>query len=121
MRTRAAAYEHSARWFRALAGQVIDSAGRVGRSLPNGVLAGGAVRDVLDDALGATIRHSLRIAGELEQLAGESQRRAEVCRRYEHAFASYVAAREAWLAMPVDARPWRAPAMPTPPAPWVPA
>ena len=83
MRTRAAAYEQSARWFRALADQVTETAGRIGRSLPNGVLAGGAVREVLDEALGTTIQHCLRIADGLEQLAVESLRRADVCRRYE--------------------------------------
>jgi hypothetical protein len=114
MRTRAAAYEQSA-----LADQVTDTAGRIGRTLPNGVLAGGAVREVLDDALGTTIQHCLRIADGLEQLAIESLRRADVCRRYERVYAAYEASRDAWLATPVEARPWRAPVMPSPPARWV--
>lgn len=121
MRTRAAAYEQSARWFRALAEQVVDTAGVIGRSLPHGVLDGGAVRDVLDDALGTTIRQSLRIAADLDRLAEESSRRAAVCHRYERALASYEADRDAWLATPVVARSWRGPVMPAPPAPWVPA
>ena len=121
MRTRAAAYEQSARWFRALAEQVIDTAGGIGRSLPHGVLGGGAVRDVLDDVLGTTIQHSLRIAADLDRLAEESTRRAEVCRRYERAVASYEAERDAWLGTPVMVRSWRGPVMPAPPAPWVPA
>jgi hypothetical protein len=121
MRTRGAAYEQSARWFRALAEQVVDTAGGIGRSLPHGVLDGGAVRDVLDEMLGTTIQHSLRIAAELDRLAAESSRRADVCRRYERALASYEGARDAWLATPVVVRSWRCPAMPVPPAPWVPA
>ena len=65
MRTRAAAYEQSARWFRALAEQVVDTAGGVGRSLPHGVLDAGAVRYLLDDVIGTTIRQPLRIAAGL--------------------------------------------------------
>jgi hypothetical protein len=83
------------------------------------VLDGGAVRDVLDDVLGTTIRHSLRIADDLDRLAAESSRRADVCRRYERAVATYEAERDTWLATPVAVRSWRCPVMPAPPAPWV--
>ena len=84
MRTRAAAYEQSARWFRALAEQVVDTAGGIGRSLPHGVLDGGAVRDVLDDVLGTTIRQSLRIAADLDRLAVGVESPRRVCRPVRH-------------------------------------
>ena len=121
MRTRAAAYEQSARWFRAQADEVMETAGTVARSLPTGVLAGGAVRDVLDDTLGTTVQNCRRVADELQALAIESARRAQVCRDYEDAVARYDTARRAWLTVPVDERAWRGPVMPSPPAPWVPA
>lgn len=119
MRTRAALYEESASWFRHRSMEAEEAARTVSRSLPPSTLAGGAVREALDDAMGVSIQNLRDLAGVLQHLALESMRRALVCREYDMLLRRHRAALDSWLATPASQRGALGPSAPRPPAAWV--
>lgn len=118
VRTRAVEYEVAARSLRTRMDELAEAAVTIGRSAPYRIASGGMLRQTIDDALGVMIQQCRDAVGELDRVAQECARRAEVCREFEADWATYERHLDRWSQVP-DRERGRAPVPPHAPARWV--
>ncbi len=117
--SRAAEYHAAAGQFRNWSTQLGDAAATLAWSFPHDALAPCPVRDVLDAALGVSVRNLATTVEALNELAVICLRRTEICEQYDAALAAHAVRRADWIALPPPERSGPPPAAPVPPYPWV--
>ena len=118
VRTRAHEYEAASQALRRRMHELVEAAGRIGRSAPHLIATGGALREAIDEGLGVMVQQCLRAADELDRVASVCSRRAMVCREYEAAWAAFERHHERWSTADPISR-GRPPVPPAAPARWV--